>query len=322
MTDSSHISILRRMAGQAVDTPPVSPLTTSRAVRLALVKAASDAGGLVVRVASTADDVGRLDDLLGGLDKGLMLVGLDRRAALAGFVAVDMQLRAAMVEVQTTGRLLDQPADDRPATGADKALCDPLLVAFLSALSPAVIGTAYEGWVDDVTVGGRLADSRLAGLLLEDGDYRVLRMNVELGTGDRQGEVMLVLPVQAAPTVPEEPAPVMDWDTAFSAAVQDAPAMLTARLHQFKMPLGRAQALRVGQVVPLPGCTVNSVRLIAPDGRCVAQAKLGQSAGHRAVRIELAPGPEMDDLVSTGVSLPEVAFSFNAAEEGEILEGV
>lgn len=322
MTDSSHISILRRMAGQAVDTPPVSPLATSRAVRLALVKAASDAGGLVVRVASTADDVGRLDDLLGGLDKGLMLVGLDRRAALAGFVAVDMQLRAAMVEVQTTGRLLDQPADDRPATGADKALCDPLLVAFLSALSPAVIGTAYEGWVDDVTVGGRLADSRLAGLLLEDGDYRVLRMNVELGTGDRQGEVMLVLPVQAAPTVPEEPAPVMDWDTALSAAVQDAPAMLTARLHQFKMPLGRAQALRVGQVVPLPGCTVNSVRLIAPDGRCVAQAKLGQSVGHRAVRIELAPGPEMDDLVSTGVSLPEVAFSFDAAEEGEILEGV
>jgi flagellar motor switch protein FliM len=310
------------MAGQAIDTPPVSPLTTSRAVRLALVKAASDAGGLVLRVASTADDVGQLDDLLGGLDKGLMLVGLDRRGALAGFVAVDMQLRAAMVEVQTTGRLLDQPADDRPATGADKALCDPLLVAFLSALPPAVMGTAYEGWVDDVTVGDRLADSRLAGLLLEDGDYRVLRMNVELGSGDRQGEVMLVLPVQAAPMMPEEPAPVMDWDTAFSAAVQDAPAMLTARLHQFKMPLGRAQALRVGQVVPLPGCTVNSVRLIATDGRCVAQAKLGQSAGYRAVRIELAPGPEMDDLVSTAVSLPEVAFSFDTAEEGEILEGV
>ena len=322
MTDSSHMSILRRMAGQAVDTPPVSPLTTSRAVRLALVKAASDAGGLVLRVASTADDVGRLDDLLGGLDKGLMLVGLDRRVALAGFVAVDMQLRAAMVEVQTTGRLLDQPADDRPATGADKALCDPLLVAFLSALPPAVMGTAYEGWVDDVTVADRLADSRLAGLLLEDGDYRVLRMNVELGTGDRQGEVMLVLPVQAAPLMPEEQAPVMDWDMAFTAAVQDAPAMLTARLHQFKMPLGRAQALQVGQVVPLPGCTVNSVRLIAPDGRCVAQAKLGQSAGHRAVRIELAPGPEMADLVSTGVSLPEVGFSFDTAEEGEILEGV
>ena len=322
MTDSSHISILRRMAGQAVDTPPVSPLTTSRAVRLALVKAASDAGGLVLRVASTADDVGRLDDLLGGLDTGLMLVGLDRRGALAGFVAVDMQLRAAMVEVQTTGRLLDQPADDRPATGADKALCDPLLVAFLSALPPAVMGTAYEGWVDDVTVADRLADSRLAGLLLEDGDYRVLRMNVELGTGDRQGEVMLVLPVQAAPLMPQEQAPVMDWDMAFTAAVQDAPAMLTARLHQFKMPLGRAQALPVGQVVPLPGCTVNSVRLIAPDGRCVAQAKLGQSAGHRAVRIELAPGPEMADLVSTGVSLPEVGFSFDTAEEGEILEGV
>ena len=308
MTDSSHISILRRMAGQAIGTPAVSPLTTSRAVRLALVKAASDAGGLVLRVASTADDVGRLDDLLGGLDPGLMLVGLDRRGALAGFVAVDMQLRAAMVEVQTTGRLLDHPADDRPATGTDKALCDPLLVAFLQALPPAVMTTAYHGWVDDVSVGDRLADSRLAGLLLDDGDYRVLRMNVELGAGDRLGEVMLVLPVQAESDAPDTPAPVLDWGTAFSAVVQDSAAMLTARLHRFKMPLGQAQALQVGQVVALPGCTVNSVRLIAADGSCVAQAKLGQLAGHRAVRIELPPGMDMDDLVSGSVALPDMAL--------------
>ncbi|WP_322891309.1 MULTISPECIES: FliM/FliN family flagellar motor switch protein [unclassified Yoonia] len=322
MTDSSHISILRRMAGQAVGTPPVSPLTTSRAVRLALVKAATDPAGLVLRVASTADDVGRLDDLLGGLDAGLMLVGLDRQGQLVGFVAIDTQLRAAVVEVQTTGRLIDQAADDRPATGTDKALCDPLLAAFLTALPPAVTGTAYEGWVDGVTPGDRLADSRLAGLLLADGDYRVLRMTVELGTGDRRGEVMLALPVQAVAPAPEAPAPAVDWDTAFTAAVQDAPASLTARLHRFKMPLGQAQSLQVGQVVPLPGCTVNSVRLIAPDGRCVAQAKLGQLAGHRAVRIELAPGKDMDDLLGSSLALPEVAFSFGDTGENEILEGV
>ncbi len=322
MTDSSHISILRRMAGQAVCTPPASPLTTSRAVRLALVKAATDAAGLVLRVASTADDVGRLDDLLGGLDAGLMLVGLDRHGQLVGFVAIDTQLRAAVVEVQTTGRLIDQPADDRPATGTDKALCDPLLAAFLTALPPAVIGTAYEGWVDGVTVGDRLADSRLAGLLLADGDYRVLRMSVELGTADRRGEVMLALPVQAVTPAPEAPAPMLDWDTAFAAAVQDAPATLTARLHRFKMPLGQAQALQVGQIVPLPGCTVNSVRLISPDGRSVAQAKLGQLAGHRAVRIEMPPGTDMDDLVSASVALPEVALPFGDTDDSAILEGV
>jgi flagellar motor switch protein FliM len=321
MTDSSHISILRRMAGQAVPAVPASPLTTSRAVRLALVKAASDAAGLVLRVASTADDVGRLDDLLGALDPNLMLVGLDRQGRLVGFVAVDMQLRAAVVEAQTMGRLLEQTADDRAATGTDKALCDPLLAAFLAALPPAVTGTAYEGWVDGVAPGDRLADSRLAGLLLADGDYRVLRMGVELGSGNRSGEVLLALPLPRAAAAPEPRSPVVDWETEFVAAVQDAPACLVARLHRFKMPLGQAQALQVGHVVPLPGCTVSSVRLIAPDGRSVAQAKLGQLAGYRAVRIERAADAEMRDLVSDGPEGADMALPLGGREKVEVLEG-
>ncbi len=308
------------MAGQVKGPPVASPLTTSRAVRLALVKAASDAGGLVLTVASTGDDVGRLDDLLGGLDKGLMLVGIHRKGALAGFVAVDMQLRAAMLEMQTMGRLSDHAADDRPATGTDKALCDPLLAGFLAALPPAVKGTGYEGWVDDVTLGDRLADSRLAGLLLKDGDYRVLRMTVDLGAADRQGAVLLALPMQAQPVAePVAPAKAVDWDSAFAAAVHGAPASLTARLHQFTMTLGQAQSLRVGDVVPLPGCTVSSVRLIAPDGRTVAQAKLGQLAGHRAVRIELAPPAQMHDLVG-GDNAADMALALGIGEE-EVLEG-
>ena len=304
------------MARQSVVTPPASPLTTSRAVRLALVKAATDAGGLVLAVASTADDVGRLDDLVGGLDPGLMLVGLDRRGKLAGFVAVDMQLRAAMLEIQTMGRLTDQPAEDRPATDTDKALCDPLLAAFLAALPPAVTGTGYEGWVDDVTLGDRLADSRLAGLLLADGDYRVLRMNVDLGHADRQGEVLLALPlIQRAAPAPVAPEPLVDWDSAFAAAVQDAPASLMARLHRFTMPLGDAQALKVGQVVPLPGCTVNSVRLIAPDGRCVARAKLGQMGGKRAIRVAGEAVAQMQDLVVEGRSVPDIGLALEMRKE-------
>ena len=64
--------------------------------------------------------------------------------------------------------------------------------------------------------------------------------------------------------------------------VSAAPASLDALLHRFKMHIGAAQSLEVGQVLPLPGCTVNSVRLLAPDGKVVAQAKLGQVGGMRA----------------------------------------
>ncbi|WP_322895101.1 MULTISPECIES: FliM/FliN family flagellar motor C-terminal domain-containing protein [unclassified Yoonia] len=306
MTQSSHISILRRMAGQAGDAAPATPLTTSRAMRLALVKAANDAVGLALDVVSIGEDSGRLDDLLAQLDAGLMLVGLHRHGTLAGFVALDMQLRAAIVEMQTMGRLNDQAADNRPATGTDKALCDPLLAAFLASLPAAVSGTRFEDWVDDLAPGDRLADSRVAGLQLRDGDYRLLHMNVGLGADDRQGAVLLALPLLAQPADPVMPVTTSaDWHTAFAAVVQDAPASLTARLHRFTLPLGQAQALKVGQVLPLPGCSVTSVRLIAADGRSVARVKLGQMGGKRAVRITLEQIEKMHDLVvDTGGDVP------------------
>ncbi|MBQ2260123.1 MAG: FliM/FliN family flagellar motor switch protein [Loktanella sp.] len=315
------------MAGLAVGPAPASPLTTSRAVRLALVTAASDAGGLVLNVASTGDESGKLDEILAQLDPGLLLIGLYRHAQLAGFVAVDMQLRAAVLEMQTMGQLLDRTAEDRPPTGTDKALCDPLVAAFVTALPAAVIGTSYVGWVDDVTPGDRLADIRAAGLQLRDGDYRLLRMIVDLGAGDRQGAVLLVLPLLAQTTDPviaiTQPA---DWQTALAAAVEVAPASLTARLHRFTLPLGQAQALKAGQVLTLPGCTVTSVRLIAPDGHSVARAKLGQMGGKRAVRITLEKSENMHELVVDGgdelqhtlpmdIGLPEAEDKLDADQD-------
>jgi flagellar motor switch protein FliM len=45
----------------------------------------------------------------------------------------------------------------------------------------------------------------------------------------------------------------------------------------------------------LSGVTVTSVRLEAPDGQTVGRARLGQTSGQRAVRIESALGPELQD---------------------------
>ena len=71
--------------------------------------------------------------------------------------------------------------------------------------------------------------------------------------------------------------------------------------------------------MPLPGCTVSSVRLLSPDGQVVAQAKLGQVGGYRAVRLEAAPPPELSDLcdgsVETVVPLPD-SIGMEVAETG------
>ncbi len=72
MTDSTQATILRRMTSSHETDVAENPLTSSRAVRLALTKAANDSVGLVLTVSSVAEDVSALDAMLDGLPDGLM----------------------------------------------------------------------------------------------------------------------------------------------------------------------------------------------------------------------------------------------------------
>lgn len=296
MTDSTHATLMRRITRQQVHAAAENPLTASRAVRLALTKAANDAVGLILTVQGVAEEVTKLDDMLGALSDDLMLVGLLRAGQLAGIIALDTQLRAAVVEMQTMGALSSQVSEDRPATLTDKTLCDPLLAAFLSAFPVAVTGTDLVGWVDDVAHHTQIADRRAAGLLLDDCNYRIVRMSVQLGTADRQGQLLIALPKLEVQTIAVAPPPAMEWGEDFHDAVFEAPASLEALLHRWTIPLGTAQRLGVGSILPLPGCTVNSVRLLSPEGKEVAKARLGQIGGMRAVRLQSPPAPQLGDL--------------------------
>lgn len=315
MNEQAHISILRRMAGQAGDDAPVSPISTSRAVRLALIKAGSDSCGLVLDVASTGEEHGSLDDVLTQFDDGSLLVGLRRQDRLAGVIALDLQLRAAVLEMQIMGRVLDQRAADRAATGTDKVLCEPMLAQFIAALPAAMAGTDDMGWVADLSLADRINDRRAAGLALADGDYRVLQMQIHLGAVDRQGCLLVVLPVVTPVAVahPPAPPPQADWTTAFGAAVQGSRAVLTARIALCTMTLQQAQGMQPGDVIALPDGSITAVQLIAPDGRCVSQGKLGQMTGKRAVRVTAAPDARLDDLPAAlplpmGTGRPDIAL--------------
>lgn len=297
MTESTQVTLLRRMTRSQGQEVADNPLTSSRAVRLALTKAANDTVGLVLTVLSVAEETASLDDMLGTLSDDLMLVALDRGGALVGLIALDMELRAAVLEMETMGAVLGQKAEERPPTRTDKALCAPLIDAFIAAFPAAVQSTPLEGWADDVQQGERLGSLRAAGLVLADCDYRVVRMTLDFGSADRQGHLSMILPLPQEALLPEPAAAVaQDWHTTFQATVSAAPASLDAVLHRFPISLAKAQGMAVGMVLPLPGCTVNSVRLVATDGQEVAQAKLGQAGGYRAVRLETAPNLQLYDL--------------------------
>ncbi|MDX8347781.1 FliM/FliN family flagellar motor switch protein [Cognatiyoonia sp. IB215446] len=304
MADQQHTHILRRMAGQPQTDVADSPLTSSRAVRIALTKVAQDSVGLTITVQAIEEETLPLDDLLTGLSDELMLVGVHRGGDLAGLLGVDMQLRAAVVEMQTAQIIGEKPAEFRNATKTDKRMCDPLLVSLLKALPHAVVGTEFSGWLDGTTSGDLLPSARAAGLLLRDQSYRIVRMRVSLGTGEREGMIALALPVATDDAAQHATAePVADWPKLFRATVSDAPAAFDAELCRFQMPIGQAENLAIGDLIPLPGCTVASVKLRSLDGVSVRHARLGQSNGKRAVRIAAAPVSDMHELSAASVGM-------------------
>lgn len=190
MTESTHATLLRRMTRSHDADVVENPLTSSRAVRLALTKAANDTVGLVLSVSSVAEDVSGLDAMLDGLPDGLMLIGLHQQDRLVELIALDMQLCAAVLEMETMGVLSSQSVDDRAPTRTDKMMCDPMIAGFLDVFPQAVRGTDLDGWADDVAHKDRIVDTRTAGLLLDDCRYRIVQMTVQLVPADRQGQVV------------------------------------------------------------------------------------------------------------------------------------
>jgi flagellar motor switch protein FliM len=245
-----------------------------------------------------ADELGPLDDLLSRLEPGLMLLGVER-GGMAGLVALDAEARAAVAEAQTLGRPSAQPAEPREPTAVDAALALPLAQAFLEEAAVATAGTRLDGWVGAARAAARLPSARDAALALPDGEYRAVRLTIDLGVGGRQGLCLLLLPValrQAGATEAAE----AGWRDGLEEQVMAAPAEVTAVLHRLRLPLGEADGLDVGQVLALPGVTVASVRLEGPGGAEFGRARLGQVAGMRAVRLEAPPPPTLAEIVPPG----------------------
>jgi flagellar motor switch protein FliM len=266
-----------------------------------MTRAAEWAAGLALTVPSLSEDQMALDDLMSLVPADMMLIALTADGRTQGFAAIDLELRTALIETQTMGRLRPAPADPRPITATDAAMAQPLLTALLAELDH---GPALDGWVTGFQPATPLQGKRAAEQALADGTYRLIRMSVDLGAGDRQGQIMLATAVPAPVTAPSAESP--NFAAALRQNVLATEAELNAVLHRLQIPLTMAEGLAVGQILPLSGVTVSSVRLEAVDGQVVGRARLGQTAGQRAVRIESGPMAALQDIALSVPALPAI----------------
>ncbi len=303
MTDQQKASVIRRKTRAAREGADPRVMSPVRALRLALARAADTLLDLPLVVATVEQrrvEAGEVETALGS--DGLFLL-LDGRAGARAAMRLDPGLLAALIEVQTTGRVRPGEVRARVPTRTDAAMVAPLVDALLAGFDEGMGGSGAEPAPRGFHFGDKVEDARALSLLLVAPEFEFFRLTVDIGPGLRTGRLDLLMP--PAPVPAPGPAarkgagrgggPVQVPAPEDMAAVAlAAPVVLDAVLARIHLPLSAAMSLEVGQRLGLPVQSLRRVRLVGAGGHVAAEARLGRCDGWRALRLggaEAESGP-------------------------------
>lgn len=294
MTGSASHASLRRKARLARDEHDARSMSVTRALRLAMEKAADDdlamplaAEGLQHRVLDHAA-------LIDAMAQGRLLVLLDGPQGARGAAVLDMALIASLIEAQTMGQVQTRNVSTRAFTRTDAAMAAPLLDCVLSRLAEQLADHPDAGWTSGFRFGAMMEDRRSLGLALSAPDYHVFSLDLDIGPGARKAELLLALPLAGKSTAQADDPAQQRARQAFQGRVLEASVRLEAVLCRMSLPLERISQLRAGDLLPLPVDALRAITLEGPGRQPVATAQLGQRDGSRALRLSFAGMVELD----------------------------
>jgi flagellar motor switch protein FliM len=292
MTDVIRRKIDRARPAQAEGAPGAD-----RGWRLALARATRDAMGLDLDFRKLTISRLSLAEILEIAPERALLGLLDGPQAGLGVIMLAPPVTSALIEMQTVGRLASQPPPPRRPSRIDAAMVAGVIDRALIGLDEALAEEADFAWAGGFRYASYLEDARPLALMLEEEVYRVLTAEVALGgasPGAREGTVILVLPAEGRG---ERPAVAVDdtesiapqFTAALQAQVMQSDCRLDAVVGRLTLPLRQIMALQVGETLLLPSAALDAIALETLDGRRVAQARLGQHRGMRALKLAEAP---------------------------------
>lgn len=281
-------SIIHRKARVAREEFDARGMSASKAMRLGLARVADEYYDLPLvvntveqnRIAQTALQANVADD-------GLLVV-LDGPEHLRGGLSLDAQFLAAMIEVQTTGKVREGRADPRPVTPTDAAICAPFIDRLFEAVQKQLADNARTEITGRFRFGDAVEDTRALDLALDAPEYDVLRLSVDLAEGAKNGVLTVILPIVPEPATDQLAKGAGSRDrgaTDLGTVIRNAPVTLNAVLARLEMPLRHACRLEVGMCFPISPSALNDTQLTATGGHVVAHVVLGQVNGFRAARL-------------------------------------
>lgn len=263
-----------------------------RCWRLALARAARDDLKIALDFRSMTVDRRSLAELMELPPDRALIAVLDGPGEGLGVIILSPQVLTGFIEAQTVGKVKSTEPATRKPTRTDAAMVAVVIDAALRGLELALADEADLVWAGGFRYASFLDDPRPLGLLLDDTTYKVLRAEVDLAGGARTGEILLALPAEGrgmAPNAKTGPVENADHGHVFMQALSDrvsgSHCRLEAVLARITLPLSDVMALTEGALLALPQAALDQISLEGFDGRRVAEGKLGQNRGMRAIRL-------------------------------------
>ena len=319
MAQANTQDVIRRKTERGRLPPDAAPMTVARALALALAKSAQDLLSLPMRTTQLADRRMTLADLPEALPPQALLALIAGPGEALGLVALAPPLVAALIEMQTMGRLGGVAPPARRPTRTDASLAQGYIDAVLAGFEAALAEMDEVVWAGGFRYASYLEEPRPLGFLLEDTGYRVFDAGLVLGDdGARQGGLLLALPAHGRGPGPRRgagadgtdaaPGEAALWSQRLHDQVLGCPAALDAVLHRLTLPLAQVLSFAEGATLPIPRAALEDLRLEGEGGGVVAHGRLGQNGGFRALRLsalhEVAMPPPGAAAETSAAALP------------------
>ena len=302
--------VLQRKVAHAQSDRPSSEVTALRALRLSLARSGDALFDLPLGVLGGRQARAVPDHIADMLSDDDLLMVLDCPGGMTGAVALSLPVVSSLIQQQTMCQVSDRPAEPRPYTDTDAAMCAPLIEDLLTRAHDLAEVEPDRSCFNNLRFGARGEDVRTVVLGLQAKRYRIFWLTLDIALCKHQGQIILVLPdAEEEPPQVEEPKS-LDRETIATSPMLDVHVQMQAILVRLPMTLEKLNGLIVGDSLPIQRSQLDQTTLVSINGDVVARGRLGQMDGNRAVRLlgaQTVPRVEPDMVLNQDGFAPHAA---------------
>ncbi len=288
MSETEILPALRLKIGAPANPFEQTGLSPAKALRIAFERAAEKSAEMEASIVGFTETRQTLVQVSQGIQGPNLINTIKGPGGAIGLAIWDMSAVSAFLEQLITGRIVPAQAETRAPTPTDAAVMVNILNLILGGFNTEMAAVPEAPPVIGFRQSGLLEDGRAVAMALEDIAYRVYELGLDMGNGAKKGQLRLVFPWDSATPQAGQGMGGSEWDKAWPQTIGGTQAAIQAILYRKSMSLNDITELQVGTLIPIPTEAIAAISLEGSDHRAVAMGRLGQSNGHRAIRVAFA----------------------------------